>query len=96
MTTATSLLLTVIGVCLTLVGTLIVLNLRSIKKCVSTLVVRIDGVESDHKRLARDFAACKIDSERSYVSKEDCRGGRITDKGFYFWEPAYNRGRVHI
>lgn len=66
-----------IGGCLAIVGSLIVLNLRSIKNCVRTFTTRVDKqdkqiekTKDNMKSLGTDFVKCKVDCERSYVSAE--------------------------
>lgn len=63
---------------LSIVGGLIILNLRSIKTCVRNFAVRVDRQDSkiettreELKKLYRDIASCKVDCDRNTVSKED-------------------------
>lgn len=71
------LVIVIVGGCLAIVGSLIVLNLRSIKNCVRGWTQRIDKQESqiestqrDVNRLGTEMRDCKIDCERSFVSAE--------------------------
>ncbi len=67
----------VIGGCVSIVGALIVVNLRSIKKCLSGLGLRIDK-QDDRIEKTRDevtalsgsMSACKIDCDRTFVNSE--------------------------
>ena len=75
----------IIGGCLAIVGSLIVLNLRSIKGCVRTFTQRVDKQDTkiekqesniekakdDLRELCRNMASCKVDCDRNTVSKED-------------------------
>ena len=63
---------------LSIVGSLIIVNLRSIKTCVRNFAVRVDRQDSkiettreELKKLYRDIASCKVDCDRNTVSKED-------------------------
>ena len=67
-----------VGGCISVVGALIVLNLRSIKKCIASLGERIDKqddkiekFETGVNQFYRDMTACKVDCDRTNVSKED-------------------------
>ena len=62
---------------LAIVGSLIVLNLRSIKSCIRSFTQRVDKQDNqiekakdDMKSLGKDFTKCKVDCERSFVSAE--------------------------
>jgi hypothetical protein len=60
----------VVGSCLALVGSLIVLNLRAIKGCIRSFTTRVDKVEDKQAMLNKDFQSCKVDCEREFTSKE--------------------------
>lgn len=67
----------VIGGLLAIIGTLIVLNLRSIKHCLRKFDARadkqdekIEKAQDDVKKVRSDFTACKVDCERSYVKTD--------------------------
>ena len=60
----------IIGAAIIVVGTLIVLNLRSIKHGVRGVDQRVNKSEDNVKNLQLGFSACKIDCERSFVDKE--------------------------
>lgn len=60
-----------------IVGSLIILNLRSIKGCISSFAQRADKhdklIERSQEKLSgvgEDFAKCKVDCERNFVSSE--------------------------
>ena len=66
-----------VGGCLAIVGSLIVLNLRSIKQCLRSYGQRIDKqdnhiekTQTDVKIVQTSFSSCKVDCERSFVNKE--------------------------
>lgn len=58
------------GALISVVGSLIVFNLKSIKKCISSLFERIDKQDEDLKSYKDDFQNLKIDSERRFVNSE--------------------------
>ncbi len=60
----------VIGPLLAFVGTLIIVNLRSIKSCITNIVTHQDRQDDVIKALTKSQAACKIDCERQFVSGE--------------------------
>ncbi len=67
----------IIGAAIVVVGSLIVLNLRSIKDCLRSYGKRIDKqdnqiekAQTDVKIVQTDFSVCKVDCERSFVNKE--------------------------
>jgi len=60
----------VVGAALSLVGVLIVLNLRSIKNCLKKLDVRIDKHDANIKSVETDVVSCKIECSRTFVSSE--------------------------
>jgi len=67
-----------VGGCLAIVGSLIVLNLRSIKSCLSSFTQRIDRQDiliekagDEVRGLTMNMSACKVDCDRNTVSKED-------------------------
>lgn len=66
-----SIVATVISAAAVLVGGLIVINLKAIKKCLGTLVSRADRQDDRIAAAEQGFAACKIDCSRTTVSKED-------------------------
>jgi len=66
-----------VGGCLAIVGSLIVLNLRSIKSCLRSFTRRIDKQDGQIEKakdsvnsLGKDLRECKIDCERSFVNAE--------------------------
>jgi len=66
-----------VGGCLAIVGSLIVLNLRSIKSCLRGFTARSDRqdkqIEKNQEKLGSigtGFAECKVDCERNFVSAE--------------------------
>lgn len=68
---------TIVGSAAALVGTLIVLNLRSIKHCVRKLGSRIDKQDENIEKtgdkvqtLQTQFAVCKDDCHRTFVDGE--------------------------
>lgn len=63
MTPVMSLLLTIVGVLIAIIGSLILLNLRSINKYISNLSARVDAQDKSIAEIKRDFART--------VSKED-------------------------
>jgi len=71
MTPVMSLLLTLIGSLIAIVGSLILLNLHSIKRCIGKLSNKVDSQDNSIAEIKRDFAMCKIDCDRNTVSKED-------------------------
>lgn len=67
----------IVGFLLSLVGGLIVFYLRSIKQFLDGMGARldkqdnrIDASQAEVNRLARQFATCKIDSQREFVTAE--------------------------
>ena len=60
----------IIGAAIVVVGALIVLNLRSIKHCVQGVDQRVNKTEDNVKSIQLGFSACKVDCERSFVDKE--------------------------
>lgn len=60
----------IIGAAIVVVGSLIVLNLRSIKHCVRGVDQKINKAEDDVKTMQTDFATCKVDCERTFINKE--------------------------
>ena len=63
---------------LSIVGSLIILNLRAIKTCVRSFTQRIDRQDKliekagdEVKELTTNMAVCKVDCDRNTVSKED-------------------------
>ena len=60
----------IIGAAIVVVGTLIVLNLRSIKGCIGNIGQQATKAESAVENLKAKQAACKVDCERSFVDKE--------------------------
>jgi len=60
----------VIGGCLSVVGSLIVLNLRSIKQCITKFERRIEKQDNAVRELETGFTACKIDCDRTFVNSE--------------------------
>ena len=56
---------------LTVIGTLIVLYLRSIKLDISKMAARLDLQEKRIEEVRRSQAVCKDDCHRTFVSKED-------------------------
>jgi biotin operon repressor len=66
--------LLVIGLLLSGIGTLLGMNLQSIKKCIKNLSERIDkqGYRIDEvEKLGNQLAKCQVECTRNYVSKED-------------------------
>lgn len=60
----------IIGAVIVVVGSLIVLNLRTIKHCVRGADQKINKAEDDVKTIQTDFAKCKVDCGRTFVDKE--------------------------
>lgn len=60
----------IIGAAIIVVGTLIVLNLRSIKHGVRGVDQRVNKTEDNVKNVQLGFSACKVDCERTFVDKE--------------------------
>ncbi len=63
--------LTILGALLALVSSLILVNLKGLKACVTKLDARIDLQDSRLQIFERTMKDCKIDCDRSNVSKED-------------------------
>ena len=61
----------IVGPMLALIGTLIIVNLRSIKSCITGVVARLNLHDAAITSLSKDQADCKIDCDRNTVSKED-------------------------
>ena len=61
----------IVGALLSLVGGLILFYLRSIKQCLDVYGKRTDLNEQDIKTLSLQVTTCKIDCQRTTVSKED-------------------------
>lgn len=67
----------IVGGCISVIGAMIAFNLRSIKKCLSGLGLRIDK-QDDRIEKTRDevialsgsMSACKIDCDRTFVNSE--------------------------
>lgn len=60
----------IIGGCLAIVGSLIVLNLRSIKHCLRSQDKQVERNQGDVRQLQAGFANCKIDCNRTFVKAE--------------------------
>lgn len=67
----------IVGVCLTIVGALIILNLKSIKECLRNLTGRTDKQDTKIEKLSGNveglsgsIADCKVDCERRFVNSE--------------------------
>ena len=60
----------IVGPMLALIGTLIIINLKSIKTCIGDLVDRTDGQDDAIKALTINQGVCKIDCERRFVDSE--------------------------
>ena len=60
----------IIGAAVVVVGTLIVLNLRSIKHCVRGVDQRVNRAEDNVKSMELSFRDCKVDCDRTFVDKE--------------------------
>jgi len=71
----------IVAALLSLVGGLIIFYLRSIKQCLTTLGQRIDRSETDIKQITRQIADCKVDCQRTTVSKEDWVRGEAVSRG---------------
>jgi len=72
-----SVVIAIVGPIVALVGTLIVLNLRSIKSCIRGWTQRIDKQDQELDRAKKEVRTlgiemrdCKVDCERSFVSAE--------------------------
>jgi len=66
----TTIIASIVGAAIVVVGTLIVLNLRSIKHCVRGVDQRVNKAEDGIKNVQLRFSDCKVDCERSFVNKE--------------------------
>jgi len=73
----TAIIASIVGAAIVVVGSLIVLNLRSIKNCIRAFSsradkqdIQIEKARDSVKKLQADFGNCKIDCERVFVSKE--------------------------
>jgi len=62
--------ITLVGGCLGIIGALIVLNLRSIKSCIHKSNEQISAAQADVKTVEKNFDACKLDCQRTFVSAE--------------------------
>lgn len=62
--------ITVVGMLVSIVGSLIIVYLRSIKSCVSDLAARSDQQASEIRLVVKDQKDCKVDCERRFVSTE--------------------------
>jgi len=78
MNVSLSIVIALIGGCLAIVGSLITLNLRSIKSCLRNFSERInkqdtqiEKSQADVKGFGENIRNCKIDCSRNMVSKED-------------------------
>ena len=60
----------VVGAAIVVIGSLIVLNLRTIKHCVRGVDQKINKAEGDVKTIQTDFAKCKVDCDRTFIDKE--------------------------
>jgi len=60
----------IVGAATVVVGSLIVVNLRSIKHCVKGVDNRITKAEDRVENIQSSFATCKVDCERTFVPKE--------------------------
>ena len=68
----------IVGICVSFIGGLILFNLRGLKICVTSLGIRNDQQDEkieNCRETIKDFnvkiSACKIDCDRNNVSKED-------------------------
>ena len=59
-----------VGGCLAIVGSLIVFNLRSIKQCLQKNREDVKKPQNDVRVLQTNFAGCKIDCDRTFVTSE--------------------------
>lgn len=59
-----------VGGCLAIVGSLIVLNLRSIKHCLRSQDKQVEKTQDDVRELQTGFGACKVDCDRTFVKSE--------------------------
>ena len=83
---------------LSIVGSLIIFNLRSIKTCVHSFAVRVDKQDiqiekagEELKKFYADLASCKVDCDRNTVSKEDW----VRSEGFTRREIKEIAGTLH-
>jgi len=53
------------------IGLLVLWNLRVLKHCITESNKRIDKHDDEIKRLQKSYSLCKIDCQRTNVSKED-------------------------
>lgn len=60
----------IIGALVSIIGALIVFNLRSIKKCISSIFGRMDKQDSNIQTYKNDVQNLKVDSERRFVNSE--------------------------
>jgi hypothetical protein len=59
-----------VGGCLAIVGSLIVLNLRSIKNCLRNQDKQIERAQDDVRQQQNNLTTCKIDCDRNFVKAE--------------------------
>jgi len=62
---------TIVSALIGIIGALILLNLQTIKRCISKLSNKVNSQDNTIAEIKRDFASCKIDCDRNNVSKED-------------------------
>ncbi|MCK9243657.1 MAG: hypothetical protein WC877_03280 [Dehalococcoidales bacterium] len=63
--------LTIIGVLLSLIGSLIIYNLGCISKKLSAINIRLDQQDGRIQDIDRRFTGCKIECSQTTVTKED-------------------------
>jgi hypothetical protein len=62
--------LVLVGSMLGLIGSLILVNLQSIKSSIRSFSERADKHETELKALQSEFSRCKVDCERTFVDSE--------------------------
>jgi hypothetical protein len=63
--------LAIVGCLISIIGTLIILYLQTIKKSICTIGDRLDRQDTRIDLAFKSLADCKIDCDRNTVSKED-------------------------
>lgn len=82
---STAIALTCVGSLIAIIGSLILLNLQSIKRCVTSVMERLDKYESrlvkneqDLGEIKQKIITCKVDCEREFVDT----GAFLRETGF--------------
>jgi len=92
-----SIVVSIVGICVSVAAGLIIVNLRSIRECLRNLTTRTDKQDERIDLLADKMTVCKVDCDRNTVSKEDwVRSEGYTRKELKELTAAMNRMTGHL